>query len=298
MSSDNNDDVLVELSNNQIEERRKFYKNLNQLEFVHVHLYLKNQLRWNLMMMEMSDDDVADLSDRCKMKFYRFRDGEEKNKTLIGITGDKEYSVFVMSLDESLTELRECLTTTKLIQWGKLPLIVALHRRFHKMMYEILEMKNVRVRIDNYCSTIWMDKAKALNYELSIPDSVELKELNVTDFQLINDLWFYKYPGSDRFIKSLIQLNGGLGIYDNKKLVSWILQVECFGLGLLQTHEEHQGKGYARLLTRAMTRKISEDHDEDTILFASYGKPKTVDLYIRYGFKHVSYTHWLYLKKV
>ncbi|CRK89754.1 CLUMA_CG003536, isoform A [Clunio marinus] len=235
----------------------------------------------------MSDNDVAKISDRCKMKFYRYKHGDEKNKTLLGITGDEDYSIFFASLDESLEELRESLTRTNLIKWKKLPLVVAILRRYHKMFYEVIEAKNVRVKIDNFCSTLCMDKDKAMNYEIVIPDDVELRELNVDDYKHVNDLWYYKYEGSEMFIKSLIELNGGLGIYYHGKfLVSWILQIECFGLGLLQTVEEHQGKGYAKLLTRMMTRKISKCYNEDTILFASYGKPKTVDLYIRLADHH------------
>lgn len=292
MSNDN--DILVELSNSEIEEYRKFYKNFPNREFLFVHLYLKNQLRWNQLMMQTKDK--GKVSDRCKMKFYRSSKEKNGNYTLIGITGEKEYSIFIASLDESLKELQECLVNTKQIKWDKLPLFVAVHRRFNKMLYDIFEIKNVRVRVDNCCSTLFMEKENALNYEIIVPDDVELKMLDVDDYELINDLWPYKYPGSECFIKSLIELNGGLGIYKNQKLVSWILQVESFGLGLLQTMDEHQGKGYARLLTRALTRKISEEYGEDIILFASYSKPKTVDLYIRYDYKHISYTHWMYLK--
>lgn len=68
--------------------------------------------------------------------------------------------------------------------------------------------------------------------------------------------------------------------------------------GLLQTVEQHQGKGYARLLTRAITQLVSRKYNEDVILFASHGKPKTVELYQRYGFQHVSYTHWFYLEHI
>lgn len=294
MSSDN--DVLVELSNGEIEEFHKFYKNLKDPEFFHVHLYLKNHLRWNRLIAEMDDHEAAQISDRCKMKIYRNRNGKPENRTLIGITGDQEYTIFIMSLDKSLNELRQCLEQSRIIKWNQLPMFVAVHRRFHKMMYEILEVKGVRVRLDNYCSTIWMEKSKTKTYEFSVPGDVVMKHLSVDDSRLINDAWPYRYPGSEKFIKSIIKLNCSLGIYKNGNLVSWILQVECFGLGLLQTLDDHQGKGYARLLTRAMARKISEEFDEDVILFASYSKPKTVELYIRYGYKHISYTHWLYLK--
>lgn len=291
------DDILVELSDEEIEESREFYKKLDRVEFVYVHLYLKNQLRWNQQMKRMSEDEVMEISDRCKMRFFRPRDGRNEHKTLIGITGDDEYTIFIVTLDESLLELRQSLEQTSVIKWEKTPMFVAVHRRYHKMMYEIFETKNVRVRLDNYCSTIWISKTKGTNFDFSIPDGAELRELKDDEAKLINEAWPYKYPGSEKFIRSLIHLNSGFGIYENQKLVSWILQVECFGLGLLQTLDDYQGKGYARILTRAMTKRISKELDEDVILFASYSRPKTVDLYIRYGFKHVSYTHWLYLRK-
>lgn len=296
--SEENDEILIELSNDEIEANRLFYKNLNQLEFVYVHLYLKNQLRWNNLIAQLTEVEVNDISDRCKMRFYRHRNGVSGWKTIIGITGDKEYTLFVMSLEESLNELRDCLEKSKIIKWHQLPICVAVHQRFHKMMYEIFEMKNVRVRLDNRCSTFWMDKEKALKYDCSVPSYVELKELNVSDYRIMNDVWPYKYLGSECFIKSLIMLNGGLGVYNNGVLVSWILHVEYFGIGLLQTMEEYQGKGYARLLTRELAKQISKKYDEDIILFASHSRPKTVDLYLRYEFQHVSFTHWLYLERI
>lgn len=290
------DDILVELSNDEIEEYRLFYKNLNKVEYVYVHLYLKNQLRWNTQMMQYTEEELNEISDRCKMRFYRHRNGNSKWRTIIGLTGDKEYTMFIMSLEESLHELRECVEQSNIIKWHQLPLCVSVHDRFRNMMYEIFEMKKIRVRFDNRCSTFRMDRDKASKFNYTTPNDVQLKELKITDYAMINETWPYKYPGSESFIKSLIILNGGLGVYQNEELISWILQIECFGMGLLQTMEQHQGKGYARLLTRALTQLISKKYDEDVILFASHGKPKTVDLYLRYGFLHVSFTHWFYLE--
>lgn len=49
-------------------------------------------------------------------------------------------------------------------------------------------------------------------------------------------------------------------------------------------------------MTRALTRKLAEDYDEDVILFASHGKPKTVDLYLKYNFERACYANWIYLE--
>jgi Domain of unknown function (DUF5645)/FR47-like protein len=295
MKGDDSREILVELSNEEIEEFRVFYKNLNNPEFIHVHLYLRNQLKWNLSMKEMPNDEVSAISDRCKLKFYKYKHGNSHFKTLIGITGKNDPTIFISSLDES--ELRICLEQTELIDWNLRPMFASVLRRYHKLCYEVFEKKKIRVRIDNYVATLWLPKEIAKNYELAnLPEDVEMREIGVEDCEKINEKWPYKYPGSVDFIKSIVKLNGGLGIYKKNEIVSWILHIECFGFGLLQTLDEHQGKGYARFITRAITKKISSDYDEDVILFASYSKPKTVDLYIRYGFKHISYTHWLYLK--
>lgn len=293
-----NEEILVELANDEIEEFRAFYQKVNNPEFIHVHLYLRNQLKWNLAMKKMTKSEVDAIADRCKNKFYKYKHGKCEYKTIVGITGKNDPTIFVSTLDDSLNELKICLKKTQLIDWNLRPMFVAVLRRYHKMCYEIFEMKNVQVRIDNYCSTLWLSKEKAANYELAeLPCDVEMKEISVEDCEKINEIWPYKYPGSINFITSLVKLNGGLGIYKDNEIISWIIHIECFGLGLLQTREEHQGNGYARFLTRALTKKISVDYDEDVILFASYNKPRTVELYIRYGFKHISYSHWLYLKK-
>ncbi|XP_037040869.1 uncharacterized protein LOC119077701 [Bradysia coprophila] len=295
---DYENDILVELSNDDIEAYRVFYKSLKNIEYVYVHLYLKNQLRWNILMREYTEQEKNAISDRCKMRFYRHRNGNSEWKTIIGLTGDKEYTMFVMTLEESLSELRECLEQSKIIKWHQLPLCVAIHERFQAVMFAEFAKRQLNVRFNNRCTTFWMDQGRASSVDYTVPSDVELKKLNVSDYVQMNETWPYKYPGSEIFIRSLIQLNGGLGVYLSGELITWMLHIECFGIGLLQTVEQHQGKGYARLLTRALTQLVSKKYNEDVILFASHGKPKTVELYHRYGFQHVSFTHWFYLEHI
>lgn len=66
------DDILVELSNEEIEAYRVFYKNLNNIEYVYVHLYLKNQLRWNILMSQYTEQEKNEISDRCTFYLANF----------------------------------------------------------------------------------------------------------------------------------------------------------------------------------------------------------------------------------
>lgn len=42
---------------------------------------------------------------------------------------------------------------------------------------------------------------------------VQLRKLERKKAKLINSEWHYRYPGSEGFIASFIDLNGGYGIY-------------------------------------------------------------------------------------
>lgn len=210
----------------------------------------------------------------------------------------QDYCLFIHSLDDSLEELKECLSTTNLIKWNLCPLITALNEKFHNLIFEILEVKGVEAMIDNNCSCFWLNRTNASAITYVVPDEVELRKLETKQAELINSEWPYRYLGSEGFIASLIDLNGGYGIYlkETNELVSWILLIECYGLGLLQTVEKYQGNGYARILIRALSIKISCEYNEDVILFANHSKPKTVELYLRNGFSRASDVHWIYLQ--
>lgn len=78
-----------------------------------------------------------------------------------------------------------------------------------------------------------MEKEAAKNYEIIVPEEVTIQNLKPEDHVIVDKEWPYKYPESDVFIESMIKMSGGLGIYLKKdgRLVSWILHIECFGLG-------------------------------------------------------------------
>lgn len=139
----------------------------------------------------------------------------------------------MFTLEESQEELRECLLRTNLIKWQKCPLLTATHEKFLPLVYEIFGLKGVKIKHNNRCSCIMMEKEAAKKYDVIVPDGVTLKDLKPEDYEVINREWPYKYPKSDVFIESMIKMNGGLGIYlkENSQLVSWILHIECFGLG-------------------------------------------------------------------
>lgn len=139
----------------------------------------------------------------------------------------------MFTLEETQEELKKCLTDTKLIKWQKCPLLTATHEKFLPLVYEIFKLKGVKIKHNNFCSCIMMEKEAAKKYEINVPEDVTLENLKPEDYKLVDDEWPYTYPRSDVFIESMIKMNGGLGIYlkEDGRLVSWILHIECFGMG-------------------------------------------------------------------
>lgn len=83
------EEVLEELSNDQILEYIELYQNVPDIEdVIFVPLYLICQLNWNRKMRKMSEHEVETISVRCKQKFYKYKKGNAKYATIIGITGE------------------------------------------------------------------------------------------------------------------------------------------------------------------------------------------------------------------
>lgn len=66
-----------------------------------------------------------------------------------------------------------------------------------------------------------------------VPNDVIMKQLVPSNSTLMNERWPHRYPNSEKYIELLIQLNGGLGLFDrdNDEIVGWVLKNEFAGVG-------------------------------------------------------------------
>lgn len=66
-----------------------------------------------------------------------------------------------------------------------------------------------------------------------IPDDIYAAPLKVEQAECINEGWAEKSPDSLSYTKSIIMLNGGIGLYDKdtNKLLSWVLTNENLAPG-------------------------------------------------------------------
>lgn len=85
--------------------------------------------------------------------------------------------------------------------------------------------------------------------------------LNICDAGQVNDVWPHKSDSSEGYVRMLIELNGGWGLYtqESNELVAWILKSQLGQLALLQVTEDHQKKGLAQALVYALSKDIAQE---------------------------------------
>lgn len=124
-----------------------------------------------------------------------------------------------------------------------------------------------------------------------------MDKLNVP---LIHSLWPHrnvKNPElSLKYIATLIELNGGIGLYlkENDSLVSWGIQNDWHGLGMVQTLEEHKGKGYAKVIVNVFSKKIAEQ-GISTTLFIIKGNTSSEKMFKTLGWKAIASCEFIHL---
>ena len=84
-----------------------------------------------------------------------------------------------------------------------------------------------------------------------------ISSLNLSHVDLVNKNW--KFGGNKKYrnIADLISNFPSCCITDSQgQPVSWILVYDYYAMGLLYTLPEHRGKGYAKVLIRAMAKRL------------------------------------------
>lgn len=138
-----------------------------------------------------------------------------------------------------------------------------------------------------------------LNIFHRIPAGTEIRELTPDHSSRCNSIWDFRYEGSEGFIKSLIELNGGLGLFDRStnELLSYALINDSLAIGMLNTVEYARGKGYAALVTKLISIKIAQDFDIHPTAYIGHSRTSSNKLFGKLGFKKIGDCDWILINK-
>lgn len=95
---------------------------------------------------------------------------------------------------------------------------------------------------------------------ISLPSEVYVKSLEHYHAEIVFQTWPYKHLTTlQDVIDEIIQLpSAGIFLKNNDQLVSWMTCHPPNGISRLLTLEEHRRKGYARIVTVYMTKRMAQ----------------------------------------
>lgn len=104
------------------------------------------------------------LSDKILPKLYTHRNGKRENCTIFGITGANDHTVWYFTFDDSLAEIRECLSATKLIRWGTKFLFETIHVEQIQPILEYASKHGHTVHVNEFASYYTLSREDALSF--------------------------------------------------------------------------------------------------------------------------------------
>ena len=102
---------------------------------------------------------------------------------------------------------------------------------------------------------------KSYNFTLNrVPSDVYLSSLERRHAQLIFDNWSHSISSCISEVKDEIKKMPSVGLFlkSNDQLVCWMVSNPPFGMGLLFTLEDYRRRGYAKLVTHCMAKRMAQ----------------------------------------
>lgn len=128
------------------------------------------------------------------------------------------------------------------------------------------------------------------------PAGTKLKELTKEDAKICCQNWIYASAKSEKFLESLIQLNGGYGLFsaESGEILCFAIFNEQLAIGMLTTLDKAKRKGFGELLAKFMSRKCVEKFDIPPIVFISSQNSISMNLFVgKLGYEKIAEHNWI-----
>lgn len=276
-------DILKEVPFNEWSDLSDLYKN-NWPYGIYAHYVLRNFIAWKSKESNFPVQIYSPNGD--------WSDGTFIIKAYLGGS-----TIHLFTLDPTSGALTEALVKTRLLDWSQNPMLCGVHDNHRDCVYRLQDSQKVKIKFELPSGYHWMSAEKAKNLDIECPPDVYIQPLKVEDVEVIDSLWPHRYPGSESFLRDLVRFNGGIGLFEKgtNNICSWIMKNQFLGLGMLQTLPKYQGKGYAKLVTKALTKSMAEEGlDVHTCILRT--NAQSLKLFKNIGFEFIDGLAWIQME--
>lgn len=274
-------DILQEIPDEQLPALRDLFKP-DWPYAIHAYYWVDNYIDWKKRGI-------------TNIKFF-CPDGLWDDGTFIAVQDDHTYAIFIFTLEKSCERLKNALANSSILKLNEKNLFMyflAVHEAQHCTLINLLKSKDIDITHQDIANMWWITKEDAVKYNYEIPPDVYLAPLQEKDVNKIDSIWPHRGKTSKLYLSSLINYNGGFGIFLKKDdtLVSWIMRNDYGGLAILQTVDDYKRKGFGALLTKHFSKYWGEK-SLDIFCFIMKHNKASIALYEKLGWKREHGITW------
>lgn len=144
----------------------------------------------------------------------------------------------------------------------------------------------------------WVLSCRKLYFpeDINIPTvDCKIQTLKAEQAEYIYEHYEYKQYTSEAYIRDRIEKGVGLGVYEDNKLVAFIITQDDGAMGFLTVLPEQRRKGYAYELTKEMINRLRKK-GELPFVHIEENNEKSMNLALKTGFVKDSMVHWVKVK--
>ncbi|XP_014211037.1 uncharacterized protein LOC106641215 [Copidosoma floridanum] len=257
--------------------------------FAYYHYWIRNAIDWR------RKEPGIKLDVLCP-------EGNHDKGVFIGVSSYSMYMLIPFAFRESRSLLFDCIARTRRIDWKEPVIFAAVHEYFEDAVRNAIESMGLRVDDNGPSNYYFKPKEQCLDEDIRVSEGLELRFLGESDVPVVHEHWpreeVKKEPNkSTAYVATMVKLSRGVGLFDKAdgKLVAWALQNEFGGLGNVQTVDECRGRGYAKVVVKALSKLLAEE-GRDSTLFIVAGNSKSEGLFASLGYELINAETFIVMK--
>lgn len=159
--------------------------------------------------------------------------------------------------------------------------------------------EGLKTLVDKNMIMVHMKCEDAKKFQYEVPKGLDIRRLTNHDIEKVNSAWPNRYNGSENLLKYCIDTNFSLGLYDKQsgELLAWCLENDVNSLFVLQVDDNHLRKGYATIITKALSKEIADERELDINANIIYSNVKSMELFKKLGFKVIDNNSFIVVRR-
>ncbi|XP_070489955.1 uncharacterized protein [Chironomus tepperi] len=224
------------------------------------------------------------------VKIYSVDGKLEQDATFIAVTSND--GILFATLDLTFERLNIGLRG---LNFEEKKIFLCVREIYRDTLIEFIKSQDLKLLFNDSTVMVHKKHEDAINLQYEVPEGLVIRRLSTSNADQINSIWPHRSPGSEKFIEYCIEMNLSVGLYDEAtgELLAWCLEHDNANLLALQVDPNHLRKGYATIVTKAITKLIAQERGFDVHTNIIVTNFKSLGLFEKLSFNKIDKNFWI-----